>query len=280
MVLSGLANKALAAGLTAAGVVAAGISCRDAGLVTARLEPDLGRVGLPETVRPALVQALWAAGIVPVVSPVASTEDGASVNVNADEAALGLARSLGASSLVYLSDVDGVRIGEAAVSSLTAREAEATHRRRHHRRGHGPQGARRPRGRAQHSASRHRRPGPSRRTVRRHHHHRRGGPIMSSALLHVYDRDLVLVRGKGARLFDRDGNVYRRLRRRHRRQRTRLRGREGGSRHQEAGVAADPREQPLPHRTCNGARRTSGVPRLPVQGLPLQLGHRGLGRRR
>jgi acetylglutamate kinase len=125
MVLSGLANKALAAGLTAAGVLAAGISCRDAGLVTARLEPNLGRVGLPETVRPALVQALWAAGIVPVVSPVASTEDGASVNVNADEAALGLARSLGASSLVYLSDVDGVRIGEAAVSSLTAREAEA-----------------------------------------------------------------------------------------------------------------------------------------------------------
>jgi len=125
MVLSGLANKALAAGLTTAGVLAAGISCRDAGLVMARLEPNLGRVGLPETVRPALVQALWAAGIVPVVSPVASTEDGASVNVNADEAALGLARSLGASALVYLSDVDGVRIGDSAVSSLTAREAEA-----------------------------------------------------------------------------------------------------------------------------------------------------------
>ena len=31
---------------------------------------------------------------------------------------------------------------------------------------------------------------------------------MSSALLQVYDRDLVLVRGKGARLFDRDGNVF------------------------------------------------------------------------
>jgi len=31
---------------------------------------------------------------------------------------------------------------------------------------------------------------------------------MNSALLHVYDRDLVLVRGKGARLFDSDGNVF------------------------------------------------------------------------
>ena len=125
MALSGLANKALAAGLTTAGVVAAGISCRDAGLVTARLEPDLGRVGLPDTVRPAIIEALWAANILPVVSPVASGPDGASVNVNADEAALGLARALGASSLVYLSDVDGVRIDGNTVTSLTAREAEA-----------------------------------------------------------------------------------------------------------------------------------------------------------
>jgi acetylglutamate kinase len=125
MVLSGLANKGLSAGLTAAGVIAAGISCRDAGLVTAKLEEGLGRVGLPQTVRPEIVEALWSAGIVPVVSPVASTPDGAAVNVNADEAALGLARALGASSLVYLSDVDGVRIGDVAASSLTAREAEA-----------------------------------------------------------------------------------------------------------------------------------------------------------
>jgi acetylglutamate kinase len=125
MVLSGSANKGLAAGLTAHGVAAAGISCRDAGLVTAKLEAGLGRVGLPETVRPALVQALWAAGIVPVVSPVASTADGAAVNVNADEAALGLARALGATSLVYLSDVDGVRIDGGAVDALTAKQAEA-----------------------------------------------------------------------------------------------------------------------------------------------------------
>ena len=50
MVLSGLANKALAAGLTAAGVPAIGISGRDGSLVRARLEPSLGRVGLPEHV--------------------------------------------------------------------------------------------------------------------------------------------------------------------------------------------------------------------------------------
>jgi acetylglutamate kinase len=123
MVLSGMVNKALAAGLTEAGLPALGLSGRDAGLIRARLEPELGRVGTPEKVDPALVRALWQAGFVPVVSPVSSGPDGESVNVNADEVALGLACALHARSLVYLSDVDGVRIGDVAVASLTAEEA-------------------------------------------------------------------------------------------------------------------------------------------------------------
>jgi acetylglutamate kinase len=123
MVLSGLANKALAAGLTRAGVPAVGISGRDGALVRARLEPGLGRVGTPERVDVAVVRALWAGGFLPVVSPVASGPDGESVNVNADEAALGIARAVGASTLVYLSDVDGVRIGERTAETLTPDEA-------------------------------------------------------------------------------------------------------------------------------------------------------------
>jgi isopentenyl phosphate kinase len=43
--------------------------------------------------------------------------------VNADEAALGIARAVGATTLVYLSDVDGVRIGERTAESLTPDEA-------------------------------------------------------------------------------------------------------------------------------------------------------------
>jgi acetylglutamate kinase len=124
MVLSGLANKALAAGLTAAGVPAVGLSGRDGGLVRARLEPGLGRVGVPDAVDTRVVQALWAGGLLPVVSPVASGPAGEAVNVNADEAALGLARALSASTLVYLSDVDGVRVGAETVDSLTPEEAQ------------------------------------------------------------------------------------------------------------------------------------------------------------
>jgi acetylglutamate kinase len=124
MVLSGTMNKGLAAGLTAAGLPAAGISGRDAGLVRARLEPSLGRVGTPEAVDLRLLRALLREGLVPVVSPVAGGPAGEAVNVNADEAALGIASALKAGSLVYLSDVDGVRLDGAAVASLQAEEAE------------------------------------------------------------------------------------------------------------------------------------------------------------
>lgn len=123
MVLSGVVNKALAAGLTAAGVPAIGLSGRDGGLIRARLTPGLGRVGTPARVDPAPLRMLWAGGFLPVISPVSSGPMGESVNVNADEAALGIARALDASMLVYLSDVDGVRIGEETVASLTADEA-------------------------------------------------------------------------------------------------------------------------------------------------------------
>lgn len=124
MVLSGVVNKSLASGLTRAGVPALGLSGRDAGLIRARLEPGLGRVGTPEEVRPEALRALLGAGLLPVVSPVSNGPSGEAVNVNADEAALCLALALGARSLVYLSDVDGVRIHGRSVESLDAGEAE------------------------------------------------------------------------------------------------------------------------------------------------------------
>jgi acetylglutamate kinase len=125
MVLSGTVNKALAAGLTAAGVPALGLSGRDAGLVRARLEIGLGRVGRPESVDPTILHTLLAAGVLPVVSPVSIGPLGESINVNADEAALALARALAARTLVYLSDVDGVRIGGQPVTRLYPAQIDA-----------------------------------------------------------------------------------------------------------------------------------------------------------
>ena len=122
-VLSGGTNKTLAAGLTAAGVPAVGLSGRDGGLIRARLHPELGRVGTPDRIDPRVLHALWDAGLVPVVSPVSSGPAGEAVNVNADEAALALARVLRADSLVYLSDVDGVRAETETLPLLSAQDA-------------------------------------------------------------------------------------------------------------------------------------------------------------
>ena len=126
MVLSGVVNKGLAAGLTAAGLPAIGLSGRDAGLLRARVRPGLGRVGRPESVDARVLEAAWGAGLVPVVSPVSQGADGGALNVNADEAALALAVALRADALVYLSDVDGVRLDAQPVASLSADEV------RHH----------------------------------------------------------------------------------------------------------------------------------------------------
>jgi acetylglutamate kinase len=123
MILSGTLNKSLAAGLTKAGVPAVGISGRDGGLVKARLAAGLGRVGTPDAVNVDLVRALWEGGFVPVLSPVSSDPSGGPVNVNADEVAFGMALALGAASLVYLSDVDGVRVGPQILESLSTEQA-------------------------------------------------------------------------------------------------------------------------------------------------------------
>jgi acetylglutamate kinase len=125
MVLAGTMNKALASGLNTAGVKAAGISGRDGGLIRASLVPALGRVGTPEVVNPALLQALWAAKFIPVISPVSNGKDGEAVNVNADEAAQWIARAIGADTLVFLSDVDGVILDGATVPDLNEAQIQA-----------------------------------------------------------------------------------------------------------------------------------------------------------
>ena len=124
MVLSGVVNKSLASGLARAGAPAVGISGRDGALLEADIAPGLGRVATRVRVNPEIVLALWGAGFVPVVSPVSNGPSGESLNVNADEATLGLALALAARTLVYLSDVDGVNAGGAPVSSLSATAAQ------------------------------------------------------------------------------------------------------------------------------------------------------------
>jgi acetylglutamate kinase len=70
---------------------------------------DLGFVGKVQKVNPTALRDLLDQGIVPVVAPVSSDEDMTTgLNVNADFAAAAIAASLGASSLIVMTDVAGI----------------------------------------------------------------------------------------------------------------------------------------------------------------------------
>jgi acetylglutamate kinase len=108
--LGGLVNGELVADLQRLGAPAVGLTGLDGGLLVAERIPELGRVGRVVGARPSVLYALFAAGQLPVVAPLALDEGGEIVNVNADEAAAGLAAALG-TRLVLLTDTDGVLDG-------------------------------------------------------------------------------------------------------------------------------------------------------------------------
>ena len=124
MVLAGAINKSIVRGINAAGGKGVGLSGADANLLTAkpamrkRRDPgseveqvlDLGFVGEPEAVQPAVIEALMAADedFIPVIAPVGLGADGQRYNINADTGAGAIAGALGASRVLFLTDVQGV----------------------------------------------------------------------------------------------------------------------------------------------------------------------------
>jgi acetylglutamate kinase len=87
---------------------AVALTGRDARLLVARrLDPGLGEVGTVTTVRGSLLVALLEAGLTPVVGCVAVDDDGAPLNVNADDVAGAVAATLQAP-CVFLTNVPGV----------------------------------------------------------------------------------------------------------------------------------------------------------------------------
>ena len=109
-VLGGLVNGELVATLNRAGLRAVGLTGIDGGLLAAMRVERLGRVARVSGANPSVLYALIAGGLLPVVAPLALDEDGVICNVNADEAAAGLAGALGVR-LVLLTDTHGVLDG-------------------------------------------------------------------------------------------------------------------------------------------------------------------------
>ncbi len=101
---------ALIEDLTAAGVSAIGIAGDNPAVVRVEQQsPDLGYVGRVTQVERSLLDDLTARRQVPVIAPLGLGPDGEIYNVNGDEIAEAIARSVGAAALVFLTDVPAVR---------------------------------------------------------------------------------------------------------------------------------------------------------------------------
>ncbi|ABF43160.1 acetylglutamate kinase [Candidatus Koribacter versatilis Ellin345] len=112
MVLGGLLNKQLAAAIGAVGQPAIGLCGSDLHLCVARKKPlaeDLGFVGEIASVNEEAIAHLWANNAVPVVASLAQGADGEFYNINADEMASALAAACIADTLIFLTDVPGVK---------------------------------------------------------------------------------------------------------------------------------------------------------------------------
>lgn len=113
MVLSGKINKQVVSILQRHGVPAIGVSGKDLGLLRAEKYyqdgVDIGFVGSVVEVNTHLFDMFAAHHIVPVVSPISYGADGATYNVNADHAALEVAKAVKCDDIVFISDVPGIR---------------------------------------------------------------------------------------------------------------------------------------------------------------------------
>jgi acetylglutamate kinase len=119
MVLAGIVNKSLVAAVVAAGLPAVGLCGGDGMTFRARKKQtqgyDLGFVGEICSVEPRWMEAIWGAGGIPVISSVALGSDGEYYNVNADQMAAACAIACHADTLIFLTDVPGVKDAEGSV---------------------------------------------------------------------------------------------------------------------------------------------------------------------
>ncbi len=130
MVLSGSINSDIVTLLNGNGGAAVGVSGKDGALLKARKlvsesGRDLGQVGEVTEVNVKFLEMLLQQGYVPVISPIGIGDDGQSYNINADSVAAAVAAAVGATKLIYLTDVPGILESGELISELTSAALQA-----------------------------------------------------------------------------------------------------------------------------------------------------------
>jgi acetylglutamate/LysW-gamma-L-alpha-aminoadipate kinase len=139
MVMTGLLAKRLVLALSKAGAKGVSVSGLDATLMRAKrksrlvvvdergrkIAMDGGYTGKVQQVNAELLEALLADGYVPVVSPVAVSEEGDPLNVDGDRAASSVALGTKSDAIVFMTNVDGLQLDGAIVAHLTPSAASS-----------------------------------------------------------------------------------------------------------------------------------------------------------
>ncbi|MCD8248539.1 MAG: acetylglutamate kinase [Lachnospiraceae bacterium] len=108
----GRVNKSLVTMVQELGVKAVGISGKDGGLLKVHKKysdgQDIGYVGEIDEVNPKILYDLLEKDFLPIVCPIGLDEHFETYNINADDAACAIARSVKANKLAFLTDIEGV----------------------------------------------------------------------------------------------------------------------------------------------------------------------------
>ncbi len=138
MVMAGKVNKQIVSTLQSQGISAVGLSGLDGFLLRAKQKKRLvivdergrkrvvdgGYTGKISEVNASLLQLLLENGYVPIIAPIAISEEFEPLNVDGDRTAAYIAGALNADRLILLTDVEGLILDDKLVSKLSVSEVE------------------------------------------------------------------------------------------------------------------------------------------------------------
>ena len=138
MVMAGKINKQIVLALESQGLAAVGLSGLDAGILRAERKTRLiavdergrkrvmdgGYTGKINTVNTDLLQLLLGKGYVPIVTPIALSEEFEPLNVDGDRTAAIVAGALKADKLILLTDVAGLMLKGERIPKIAAAEVK------------------------------------------------------------------------------------------------------------------------------------------------------------
>ncbi|WP_148686964.1 [LysW]-aminoadipate/[LysW]-glutamate kinase [Candidatus Nitrosocosmicus hydrocola] len=138
MVMSGKISKNIAAMLGSQGILSVGITGIDGEMIRAQRKKKLlilnekgrkmiiegGYTGKVSKVNPHLVNTLLDNGYIPIISPIALSEEYEFLNIDGDRAAANVAGALNADVVIFITNVNGLLIEDKLVTKLTLDEAK------------------------------------------------------------------------------------------------------------------------------------------------------------